>query len=135
MKYVITLVLGIILGSGGAVYLLGTPRAHALPGTAVQAPPQGGDAPGTAVIALDDKFFDQVLGSIFRDLGSPSFQLSAINRKVPMNIANVCECMRSWFTSQSRRNIAGRITNRSRLLERWLRNSADQRLLRTSVHL
>ena len=76
MKYVIVLVLGIILGSGGAVYLLGTPRAHALPGTALQAPPQGGDAPGTAVVALDDKFFDQVLGSIFRDLGPPSFQLS-----------------------------------------------------------
>src|SRR6266568_651404 len=76
MKYVIVLVLGIILGSGGAIYLLGRPRAGALPGTAVQAPAAGGDAPGTAVIGLDDKFFDQVLGSIFRDLGSPSFQLS-----------------------------------------------------------
>lgn len=76
MRYVIVLVLGIIVGSGGAIYLLGTPRAHALPGTAVQAPAPGGDAPGTAVVALDDKFFDQVLGSIFRDLGSPSFQLS-----------------------------------------------------------
>ena len=76
MRYVIVLVLGIIVGSAGAIYLLGRPRAGSLPGTAVQAPPQGGDAPGTAVVALDDKFFDQVLGSIFRDLGSPSFQLS-----------------------------------------------------------
>ena len=75
MKYVILLVLGIILGGGGAIYFLGTPRAK-LPGTAVQAPPQGGDASGTLVMALDDKFFDQVLGSIFRDLGSPSFRLT-----------------------------------------------------------
>ena len=76
MRYVIVLVLGIILGGGGAIYFLGTPRAHSLPGTAVQPPPAGGDGPGTVVMALDDKFFDQVLGSIFRDLGSPSFQLS-----------------------------------------------------------
>lgn len=76
MKYVILFVLGIILGSGGAIYFLGTPRAHKLPGTVVQAPPTGGDAPGTLVMALDDRFFDQVLGSIFRDLGSPSLNLS-----------------------------------------------------------
>jgi len=76
MKYVMLLVLGFVLGGGGAVYFLGTPRAHKLPGTPVQAPPSGGDAPGTLVMALDDKFFDQVLGSIFRDLGSPSLRLS-----------------------------------------------------------
>lgn len=75
MRYVILLVLGIILGGGGAIYFLGTPKAK-LPGAAVQAPPPGGDASGTLVMALDDKFFDQVLGSIFRDLGSPSFLLS-----------------------------------------------------------
>ena len=75
MKYVILLVLGIILGGAGAIYFLGTPRAK-LPGTAVQAPSPGGDPQGTIVMTLDDKFFDQVLGSIFRDLGSPSFRLS-----------------------------------------------------------
>jgi len=76
MRYVILLVLGIVLGGGGAIYFLGTPRAHKLPGTAVQAPAPGGDSPGTMVMAVDDKFFDQVLGSIFRDLSSPSFKLS-----------------------------------------------------------
>jgi hypothetical protein len=76
MRYVILLVLGIVLGGGGAIYFLGTPRAHKSPGTAVLKPAPGGDAPGTIVMALDDKFFDQVLGSIFRDLGSPSFKLS-----------------------------------------------------------
>lgn len=76
MRYVILLIVGIILGGGGAIYFLGTPRAHKLPGALVQAPPGGGDAPGTLVMALDDKFFDQVLGSVFRDLGSPSLHLA-----------------------------------------------------------
>jgi hypothetical protein len=76
MRYIILLVLGIVLGAGAAVYLLGMPRAHVPPGAVVQNPAPGGDAPGTAVVMLDDKFFEQVLGSIFRDLGEPSFQLS-----------------------------------------------------------
>jgi hypothetical protein len=76
MKYVLLLILGIILGAVAAIYFLGTPRAHKLPGTVVQAPPPGGDAPGTIVLAMDDKFFAEVLGSVFQDLGSPSLQLS-----------------------------------------------------------
>ncbi|HXD34107.1 MAG TPA: hypothetical protein VN643_23525 [Pyrinomonadaceae bacterium] len=81
MKYVILLVVGILLGGGGAIYWLGSPRAHKLPGTPVQAPAPGGDAPGTLVMGLDDKFFEQVLGSIFRDLGSPALQLSQKNEE------------------------------------------------------
>src|SRR3982751_1037292 len=77
MKYVLMLILGVILGAVAAIYFLGTPRAHKLPGTVVQAPPPGGDAPGTLVLAMDDKFFAEVLGSVFNDLGSPSFQLSS----------------------------------------------------------
>jgi hypothetical protein len=76
MKYGIVLLLGLVLGGGAAIYLLGVPRAHMLPGTAIKPPDPGGDAPGTAVITLDEKVFDGLLGSIFRDLGSPTFQLS-----------------------------------------------------------
>jgi hypothetical protein len=76
MKYIMVLVLGLVLGAGGAIYLLGVPRARTLPGKVIQPPSQGSDAGGTALITLDEKVFDEVLGSIFRDLGSPSFQLS-----------------------------------------------------------
>jgi len=77
MKYVIILILGLVLGAGGAIYLLGVPRAgHPLAGTAIQPPSPGGDAPGTAVIALDEKLFADVLGGIFRDLSSPTFQMA-----------------------------------------------------------
>lgn len=81
MRYVILLLIGIVLGGGGAIYFLGTPRAHKLPGTPVQAPPPGGDAAGTMVMGLDDKFFDQVLGSIFRDLGSPTLRISQADQQ------------------------------------------------------
>lgn len=77
MKYVIMLVLGLVLGAGGAIYLLGVPRAdHKLPGTPIQPPSPGGDAGGTAVLALDEKLFADVLGGIFRDLDSPTFRIA-----------------------------------------------------------
>ena len=77
MRYVIIFVLGAALGAGGAIYLLGVPRAsHTLPGTVIQPPNPGGDPAGTAVVMLDDKLFANVLGGIFRDLNSPSFQIA-----------------------------------------------------------
>src|SRR5438132_2221850 len=79
MRYLIILLLGLIIGGGGTIYFLGAPRVKSLPGTRVQAPNPGGDAPGTAVITLDEKFFDEILATIFRDLGQPSFQLAEAN--------------------------------------------------------
>jgi hypothetical protein len=77
MKYLITLVLGLVIGAAGGIYLLGTPRAgHSLPGVAIQPPSPGGDAAGTAVVALDEKLFADVLGGIFHDLNSPTFQIA-----------------------------------------------------------
>lgn len=76
MKYVLVLLLGLILG-GVLVFFLfvGVPRAGALPGAPLQAPDQGGDPAGTAVVTLDEKFFDTVLAAIFRDMNAPSFPL------------------------------------------------------------
>jgi hypothetical protein len=78
MKYILALitgVVGLVLGALIVLFLLGAPKAKPLPGLPVQAPDAGGDAPGTATITLDEKFFDPLLGSIFRDLGQPSFPL------------------------------------------------------------
>lgn len=78
MKYVLALItglIGLVLGALIVLFILGAPKAKPLPGLPVQAPDAGGDAPGTAVVTLDEKFFDALLGSIFRDLGSPSFPL------------------------------------------------------------
>jgi hypothetical protein len=75
MKYILALVLGLLLGGGAAFYFLGVSHAKLPPGTLVKAPEQGGDQPGTAVLTLDEKFFDALLGKIFKDLGAPTFPL------------------------------------------------------------
>jgi hypothetical protein len=75
MRYVVILLLGILLGGGAAVFLLGTPPAKAVPGQPVQAPNQGGNPPGTVVVALEQSFVDAVLSTTFSGLGTPTFQL------------------------------------------------------------
>lgn len=93
MKYllaVITGVVGLILGALVVLLLLGAPKAKALPGLPVQAPDAGGDPPGTAVVTLDEKFFDSLLGTVFRDLGQPSFPLElTMMEDNPLDFSNV----------------------------------------------
>jgi hypothetical protein len=76
MRYVLTLLAGLVIG-GALVFFLfvGAPRVRTLPGSPVKPPEQGGDPPGTAVVTLDEKFFDALLATIFRDLGAPAFPL------------------------------------------------------------
>lgn len=75
MRYVVILLVGILLGGGAAVFFLGTPPAKAVPGHPVQAPNQGGNPPGTVVVALEQSFVDAVLATTFSGLGTPTFQL------------------------------------------------------------
>ncbi|HEX8920313.1 MAG TPA: hypothetical protein VF766_02475, partial [Pyrinomonadaceae bacterium] len=94
MKYVLALitgVIGLVLGALIVLFLLGAPKAKPLPGLPVQAPDPNGDAPGTAVITLDEKFFDALLASVFRDLGQPSFplELTMMERGADSSALNV----------------------------------------------
>jgi hypothetical protein len=77
MKYLLLLVIGLVIGAGAAIFFLGVPSAKTIPGVAVQTPSPGGDPPGTVVVAINDSFFSEMLGTIFRDLGAPSFKLAA----------------------------------------------------------
>lgn len=76
MKYVIIFVLGLAIGGGAAIFLLGVPRATSLPGTRVQAP-SGESPPKTVVVSLSDSFVNELLVTVFRDLGSPTFNLAS----------------------------------------------------------
>jgi hypothetical protein len=74
MKYLLTLVLGVLVG--GAIvyfYFVRVPGGKALPGAAVLAPDPAGDPPGTAIVELDEQFFNTLLGVVFNDLGEPTF--------------------------------------------------------------
>lgn len=77
MRYLLILLLGLVIGGAGAIFFLGSPRAKALPGARVEAPPAGGDPAGTVVVSLSESFVDQLLGTVFRDLGPPTFNLSS----------------------------------------------------------
>jgi hypothetical protein len=76
MKYLLLLVLGLVVGAVAAIFFLGVPSAKAIPGARVQAPPTGGDPPGTVIVSLSDSFLNEMVGTIFRDLGPPSFKLA-----------------------------------------------------------
>lgn len=78
MKYILILILGLAIGGGAAIFLLGVPSAKAIPGAPVQAPQPGGDPAGTVVVSIGDGFFDELLGTLFRDLGPPSFKLAEV---------------------------------------------------------
>jgi hypothetical protein len=78
MKYILLLIGGLIIGGAATVFLLGVPSAKAIPGTSVQAPQAGGDPAATVVVSISDSFFDELLGTIFRDLGPPSFKLAGM---------------------------------------------------------
>ena len=77
MRYILLLLLGLVVGAAAAVFFLGVPSAKAIPGARVAAPPAGGDPPGTVVVSISDSFFDGLLGTVFRDLGPPTFNLAS----------------------------------------------------------
>lgn len=84
MKYVLTLLGGALLGAVLVLFFLGAPRGKPMPGTPVKPPdPNAPPAGGTALVTLDEKFFDALLGSIFRDMGGPSFRLSSLEQTAP----------------------------------------------------
>jgi hypothetical protein len=78
MKFILTLLLGVLLGGAAAYFLfVGAPRVGTLKGQPVRAPEAGGSPPGTAVVELDEQFFGALLDSIFRDLNRPAFPPAA----------------------------------------------------------
>lgn len=76
MKYLVILLVGLLLGAGVAVFFLGVPRIKSAPGQKVQAPASANVASDTVVISVNSGFFDDLLGTVFRDLGPPAFNLA-----------------------------------------------------------
>ena len=85
MKYILLLLVGALLGAALTFYIfVGAPRMkQSQTGAPLQAPDAAGDPPGTAVLTLDEKFFDTLLSTIFRDLSAPAFRLAAMPREMP----------------------------------------------------
>lgn len=75
-RSLLALIIGLLLGALGAVYFLGSWRAHKLPGVPLRPPDQTGAAPSTVAVTIDEKFFDSLLNTIFQQLGPPQLKLS-----------------------------------------------------------
>jgi len=80
---------GLLLGAIGTAYFLGAPRSKNMPGVPVGPPAGSSDTSGTVNVTVDEKFFDSVLGTIFRQLGPPQLQLSP-NQPQPAASPNSC---------------------------------------------
>lgn len=89
MKYILLLLVGAILGAALSFYIfVGAPRMkQAQTGAPLQAPDAAGDPPGTAVLTLDEKFFDTLLGTIFRDLNAPAFRIARMPKESEIALA------------------------------------------------
>ena len=81
---------GLLLGAIGTAYFLSAPRGHTMPGVPVRPPDKSGDTSGTVTVTIDEKFFDSVLGTIFRQLGPPQLQLSQNQQSQPAAAQNSC---------------------------------------------
>jgi hypothetical protein len=79
MRYLVILLLGLLLGAGVALFFLGVPRIKSAPGQKVQAPTSANVPSDTVVISVNSGFFDDLLGTVFRDLGPPAFNLAQNN--------------------------------------------------------
>ena len=75
-KSILFLLIGLLVGGVGTIFLLGSPRTHRMPGTPLKPPDQSGDTSATVTVTIDEKFFDSLLGTIFNKLGPPQLNLS-----------------------------------------------------------
>lgn len=79
MRYLLILLLGAALGAVAVFYFaVGAPRMKEMAGVEVQAPAPGEPPAGTALLTLDENFFNALLTTIFRDLGDLKFQLAGM---------------------------------------------------------
>ncbi|MEP6945955.1 MAG: hypothetical protein ABJA02_08565 [Acidobacteriota bacterium] len=77
-KLLAGLLIGILFGGVITFFtFVGVPRAAQLPGTPIALPDPNSNA-GTAELVLKQDLLNDILQTIFRDMGSPAFQLTGI---------------------------------------------------------
>ncbi|HEX6126052.1 MAG TPA: hypothetical protein VFZ23_11835 [Pyrinomonadaceae bacterium] len=77
-RILIGLLIGFIVGGIFVFFFfVGVPRSGQTPGTPVQQPDPSGLPTGAAQIVLRQQFFNEVLGTIFREMNPPAFPLSS----------------------------------------------------------
>jgi len=86
-RLIIGLIAGLLIGAAGVMFFLGWSGRHRLPGTALRPPDANTASTGTVTVAIDEKFFDALLGTIFQQLGSPQLKLGQLQSSSPFQPA------------------------------------------------
>lgn len=108
LTFIIGAVLGLVIGGGLIFYLFsGAPRAAQLPGNPIQSPDANGLPAGTASVVLNQRFFDTVLATIFRDMNAPAFPLNLTGK---YNFADAPRATYASFALQNGGGCDGKIT-------------------------
>ena len=93
-KAIFALIVGLLIGALGAAYFLGAIRSRNLRGISLRPPAQGSNQnSGTVTVAVDEKFFDALLGTVFQQLGPPQLKLSqnlAVPQMQPAAFESAC---------------------------------------------
>lgn len=77
-RVILGLIAGLLIGGLAVLYFLGRPRAGSLPGTALRPPDATSANSATVSVAIEEKFFDSLMATIFQQLGSPQLKLSQL---------------------------------------------------------
>jgi len=83
-RNLLALIGGLLLGAIATAFFLGAPRTSTLPGVPITPPGNGGDTSGSVAVTVDEKFFDALLDTIFRQLGPPQLKLSQNQESLPL---------------------------------------------------
>jgi len=86
-RLIIGLIAGLLVGAAGVMFFLGWSGRHRLPGTPLRPPDANTTNAGTVTVAIDEKFFDALLGTIFQQLGSPQLRLGRLRSESPIQPA------------------------------------------------
>lgn len=86
-RNILVLIAGLLLGALATAYFLGAPRSRSLPGAPLRPPDPNAGTSGTVTVTVDEKFFDSLLSTIFRQLGPPQLKLSQSQLQTPLQPA------------------------------------------------
>jgi len=87
-RFLIGIVAGLLIGALATLYFVGgRPLMGKLPGTPLRPPDESTASSAAVSVAIDEKFFDALLGTIFQQLGSPQLKLGQIQTASPMQPA------------------------------------------------
>lgn len=105
-RALIGLIIGLLIGAVATLYFIGgRPLMGRLPGTPLRPPDASTGTSGAVSVAIDEKFFDALLGTIFQQLGPPQLKLSQLGSPPSQSAAFQGACNNVVVLNQESGNV------------------------------